>query len=584
MTSPQQRMETTKKVEKLIEETPLDQLVHILDRMNVLRTSINPSNEQKNEYLALAQDAAHFIENDSRKVIQQKVEHLKEIRDALPALYGYDDSYDRFWNEQQPQFAQVADELVIQLLGDQFRGFTDKHHVMNAIKYMGSEEFSKQKRWPIYDIILPALGKANESIDTFLQEMFKPTKPFQNAQGIMQANTACELEALLASAEYGSRTDIIVIAPSYVFKAFPDLKGQSYTIPEQKKELVKKRKISTSQMSAPTTLLHALMGNLPHKVQDYFENEWSTYDGTKATSYSSVVNYTLGGLMAGISIVLLGETGQWVQNLSQVSEYAPLGLAGGTMLLASELLRWMYASSLHYVHTGETAFSKYEQPVGSLLGIIPGMIIGQYLKLKKREKTKQAKKNPEPAQKEWLIAFCPITTSKIKYDEKLEDAPHFPDRMCHQYLEDLATKKVSWNAENNLVWGAPQNHHTQGEQFLTEMTGGDTIFSEKLLRKSDSVALYDFFFASPYAKVSALICNPQQRYVLTYTTRGKKYQNLERISEILTETIPFNEKTEKIAQLLKATHLHIVQFSQGKRMNEFQNTHNDYGYFGGEKK
>jgi len=74
--------------------------------------------------------------------------------DRNPALFAYDYLQDGFWRESEPEFTRSLDNIVISLEEDDFADLEDKHHLLNALKYLGSKDEELKKRLEIYDTIL----------------------------------------------------------------------------------------------------------------------------------------------------------------------------------------------------------------------------------------------------------------------------------------------------------------------------------------------------------------------------------------------------------------------------------------------
>src|SRR3989344_5633272 len=134
-------------------------VISVLNSMETIRREELVSNRigdnKKNEYMHLAVRLASGIEALADEKTLEKMDFVVKQLDRNPALMAYDYLQDGFWRESEPEFTRSLDQLLIGLKGDSFSGLEDKHHLLNALKYLGSKDEELKKRLEIYDTILP---------------------------------------------------------------------------------------------------------------------------------------------------------------------------------------------------------------------------------------------------------------------------------------------------------------------------------------------------------------------------------------------------------------------------------------------
>ena len=86
------------------------------------------------------------------------MQYVAERLNSNPALMDYDPLQDAFWKRAEPKFLKSLEDLLIGIVREDFQTVESKHHVLQAIKYLGCEGMDKQKRAEIYDSIEPFKG------------------------------------------------------------------------------------------------------------------------------------------------------------------------------------------------------------------------------------------------------------------------------------------------------------------------------------------------------------------------------------------------------------------------------------------
>ncbi len=118
------------------------------------------SEESKNEYLHLTYRLASIVrsfasdEKNYPGLVDKMQTAVNELNNT-PALVCYDVFQDEFWEKTSPKFTEALDGALIQLRGDMFSGLHEKHHLLNAIKYIAVEEEPLEAKVQIYNTILP---------------------------------------------------------------------------------------------------------------------------------------------------------------------------------------------------------------------------------------------------------------------------------------------------------------------------------------------------------------------------------------------------------------------------------------------
>ncbi len=116
------------------------------------------SNEDKQEYLHLAYRLASGMRTVSDEWMLNQMKYVAERMNKNPALLRYDPIQDGIWKKKEKRFSVGLEGLLVGMARDDFHTFDAKHHVLQAIKYLGVEELPFEEKKKIMESILPFSG------------------------------------------------------------------------------------------------------------------------------------------------------------------------------------------------------------------------------------------------------------------------------------------------------------------------------------------------------------------------------------------------------------------------------------------
>ena len=114
--------------------------------------------EQKDEYLHMSYRLASGIKAVADEPMIKKMQIVAERLNKNPDILKYDPMQDGFWRKKEGRFTDALDDLLFSIVSDDFHSVDAKHHVLQAVKYLGVEDASKKEREEVYDTILPFHG------------------------------------------------------------------------------------------------------------------------------------------------------------------------------------------------------------------------------------------------------------------------------------------------------------------------------------------------------------------------------------------------------------------------------------------
>lgn len=517
-------------------------------------------NESKNDYLSSAAQLSYMLESLTDSSLRKKIQRLIKFRDSKPELLFYDHSEDDFWSLTEKEFTKNLDELLIGLTGDDFNGLNHKHHLWNAIKYLGTEEWEVKDKLIVYDTILPFCNPDSEEVKQNLLSDLE-MKNVVAQEGILRVKNPKDLDEILAIASRTRYTELeVTMSLNKKGRAEIDREygkiAMIYDVPNNSNsdKGAKVARFWRKAIKYTTPLsnwfISGLTDTMVIKLNKYFEKYGEddlTYGDTDG-GYRLYANWGAGfGAITGMSIIassgVLVEMNEEYANTLYLEEI----FFGGLYLLASSIQQavvngfrhrsWMYNPHGNYALHG-------------LLAQIPFSLYNNWPDFGIRKK-------------DFLVKFS-LERPKPDMTGKPMTLHNYQD-----HLENLASLTLSEKLEENLNWSR-QNFHTQGEYFATKLlkSNNEEGFgnSKYLAREHNALIFYDGTSYSPYKKISALVCFKDERYAITYITRSDKAEDFDSISRLLSQnTIPQN-KLEELEKLTSPSYLHFTYFKQGKKM------------------
>ncbi len=130
------------------------------------------SSKQKDEYLHLTYRLASGLKAIADEQMTRKMQIIANKLTKNSSLLKYDSMQDAYWKEQETKFADTLDSLLITTVGDDFHNVDSKHHILQAIKYLGVEEMDFEKREEVYNNILPFQNAVQLKSQGFLKNLW----------------------------------------------------------------------------------------------------------------------------------------------------------------------------------------------------------------------------------------------------------------------------------------------------------------------------------------------------------------------------------------------------------------------------
>ena len=536
-----------------LDEQDVQQDLHkIISAMGLIRNEQLTKNgicdENKNEYLHLTYRLASAIGGLADIPLLEKTEGIFTAIDNNPALLSYDYLQDAFWRNTEREFTESLDRIVIALQKDYFTGLEDKHHVFNALKFLGSTEEPFETRMQIYDTILPFNNPTSEHNRVlFTNELKKNKISADVVDGLtLVVKEDKDLGKLIKTAAHLGFKDLKTITDDYeiVKKQYPEIEVLERFVPETK---LKRTSQKLSRLDALKSIaLHYIMGNASYFVQKNLEERFGEeyFKPKSATKLAFSVNLfsaTANLLYTGLS---------YLGDLNLPCTYPKLA----AVLFLSEVMRSPILLENNEMYN-QGCFHMYNQ--GFIAGNMPGTILfsplSMYYHLSKNK------------HQHWIKV--PLSSEQDGDKEK------YLSRRAHTnfipFLEDLAQKQLP-KVEDNLRW-ALENHYTQGNYFTIELfkkaESNSFKRNEYRQRESSSMTFYDISDTGLYKKIASLTCFPDQRYVLSVINKDSKI-DFDALTRVLSTQKSVREKSDEISSLVNAEYLHLIKFEHGEKTDE----------------
>ncbi len=113
------------------------------------------SDAVKDEYLHLTYRVSSGLAALPDPWFGDRIKEIDEMLRREPALAGYDPLQDTRWAAQEPKFSDRLERVLISALSDRFGGTDEKHHLLQAIRYLGTKDQMPAERDVTLTSILP---------------------------------------------------------------------------------------------------------------------------------------------------------------------------------------------------------------------------------------------------------------------------------------------------------------------------------------------------------------------------------------------------------------------------------------------
>ena len=545
------------------------------------------SYEKKNEYLHLAYRLASCIEALSDKEMVEKMNEVVKQFDKSSLFFAYDFAQDNFWRENEQEFSKNLDRIVIGLAGDNFSGLEDKHHILNALKYLGSANEPLEKRLEVYDTILPVNNLSREKYRGILLKRLG-AKSYAN-----QENTKTLFvpfgdvnERLIKSLEFFGFDHLETYAENNFgfdckntesgFKRKVEVLKEDAKKPSDKKPS-KFIDLLANTIKYTKPLSYLVLGALPTSIQRRIERRFdhsnveNAFNPAVASFYQSCIEhlgiYAAGGIYSALD--------------HHHDGFGLIGVVAYTFV--DELFRGIFLDYLH----DDNIFQYPKKVAGSMVLKLPFLPLEKILDYNSGKIAKNLVR----------ISLTLEPSKSCRLNNENDSGKLNVPRDYQQMLEKLAQYPVSEELEGNLVWSR-ENHHTQGRYFAKEIiTQMPVEFARQkypiretgeiigelernlgskedhipkgmhLAREAGALTFYDFLELNPYVKFSGLTCLPGRRFAYTFVSE-KQEESFEEIGNILGSEGDFDSKLTRIFEATKSEYLHLTYFRDCKKMED----------------
>ncbi|MFC1698218.1 hypothetical protein ACFL1H_07795 [Nanoarchaeota archaeon] len=573
---------------ELEEEDVQEDLNNILTAMEHLRQEQLQNNiipeDRKEEYLHLAFRLSSAIEglidvstdinliNDMETVVKSLEENT--------ALLNYDYLQNDYWNEEQPEFSKKLDSILIRLKQDDFTDLSEKHHIINGLKYLASKDEPLEKRLEIYDTITPF----NDNSKIKNKNLFKKISRYgYDSMGlILKVGKTNNVKQLLTNAAtLGFK---FVQVPMEV-KEYDNnkIKGRVISadfVEDLGNPFLKKLIKYTAPISYP------LIGTLPRRLVNKIVRKLSFPDYYKKINLENIRKKDTvickNRYDDGRVIIESGAKGditeihdknhitiKWDGLANEYADIKEFNLEEETdfELRRNTFKDWLpFASSLA-VEAGLVGYMFYNiaglAKIPPLIGVPLGLLI---IDIAKRG-VQYANNSDYGSMITWPLKFFCFNEKKenkvmVEFDVSNVKSDNSETKVekiqnMQEILENAAQYKVDEKFETNLRWNL-ENHHTQCKYFAKEIKEKLNFEKDQIERELGCYFLYDNKKCGNFNKISALVCYSGTRYSLSFITENEF--DITSICRTLKDDINEHKKFENIFNETNSDYMHLCRF------------------------
>ncbi len=532
---------------ELGEKDVRDDLPKIINGMSQMRTEAlrdrKLTDEQKDEYLHMAYRLASGMQAITDGTMIKRMQVVAERLNKNPTLLQYDPMQDEHWKKNELEFAESLDDLLITLVRDDFHNVDAKHHVLQAVKYLGTEDSPSTERERVYDTILPFNTPSFETKESMFKKIFG--RFFGNEYKLDN------LEGLVLNVDAtkdGFSPELIDLARErgYTTLRLKVTDKESERMKKYEAEIMEKSQIVDSESVRSTNekaikiadqlikytklISYPLLGALPKRLQDKLDDILPEFD--KRTAFAS-------SCWAEVGLSLIGSVG-----LATVQGSGIYVLTGIPTLLDG-IMRGMDGVDKdgNYDHSVSSVFLKpIFYPVEKILG---------------------GGRKPERN----MTIEMPV--------RKIKSAEQLPNPV--DYYDGIAKLKVPEDVEQNLAWHT-KNHHNYGKAFLSYVrknTGekpGEIQVLENVSKENQSVSYNHELIIDGLRKNCSLYCfNGGRRYLVTAIGNNNGTGGfVEKTGLILASAEDAGTKLRKIGEKTGMRYVHLREYRNGKVLSDME--------------
>jgi hypothetical protein len=150
-----------------------EDLVDVMKMMAAIRDEAmkvgSTDEDKKDKYLSLVNILSTGITKFQQGIVKEKIEKISKILDKQDGVAGYDPTQDCYWREKNPTLVQSLDDLLIALQGEHFTRIDDKHHILQAIRFLKAENLPISEKNQLYLSITPYNERAEVPKEGFFK-------------------------------------------------------------------------------------------------------------------------------------------------------------------------------------------------------------------------------------------------------------------------------------------------------------------------------------------------------------------------------------------------------------------------------
>ena len=156
MTQPDPPSHITLELEDKDIREDISKIIEAMSKMRAEATKDKGiTKKQADEYLHLTYRLASGIRAIADKTLFEKMQAIAGAMERNSALLSYDPRQDGYWQKKEKRFVRTLDELLINISGENFQTLDAKHHLLQAVKFLGAAEMPFEEKARVYETITP---------------------------------------------------------------------------------------------------------------------------------------------------------------------------------------------------------------------------------------------------------------------------------------------------------------------------------------------------------------------------------------------------------------------------------------------
>jgi hypothetical protein len=507
--------------------------------------------EQKDEYLHLTYRLASTMQAVADENMIQKMQTLTDRLSKNSILSKYDPIQDKYWQNKEKKFIQNLDDLLISIVRDDFHTIDAKHHVLQAIKYIGVEDSEFKKREEVYNSILPfqkAFEPEKENIlKKFLGLIFGKQYKVETLDGLVLNVNAVKQgfsPGLIDIARQRGYTNLKVDITRQEWERIESKLPNARIVNSKPRYIRKKRQklnnIIDKVIKYTKPISYPFLGALPQSLQERLDKKYKSFNEKNAFLSSFITEVILGGLGLSSLIISMG-TGN-------PNYFLSIGIPS--------FLFFIDGAARGGTGYGEDKFwgrRFYDHSVGSIF------LKPFFYPLERHFDKKSENKK---------IITIETSVRNLK--------PSVPVQSPSDYYETIARLDIPEDIKENLQW-SPQNHNSFGKRFIDYVNKNigqkpEIKINSNTDKESQSVSYCHELNIDGFRKNCSLYCFSNARYMVTTISKNneKTPGNSENIRKILASERGLDKKARKIGKQTNARYVNLKKYQEGEVVGDIE--------------